>query len=73
MKHGGKLLDEHRVIGILPGSMVTVQTEKGDFRAKKLILTAGAWTNSLLDNAGIGLNLSITVSSFYGDPLDLCR
>ena len=49
------------MIGIVPGTVVTVKTNKGDFRAKKLVLTTGAWTNSLLDTAGIGLNLKFTV------------
>ena len=61
VKHGGKILDGCKVTGIVPGSTVAVKTNKGSFRAKRLILTTGAWTNSLLDNAGIGLNLDIKV------------
>ena len=61
VKHGGKLMDECQVTGIVPGPVVTVKTNKGDFVAKRLILTTGAWTNYLLDKAGIGLNLQIKV------------
>ena len=55
VRYGGKILDGHRVTGIVPGPMVTVQTDKGDFRAKRLILAMGAWTNSLLKKTGLSL------------------
>ena len=75
VRHGGEILDGHRVTGIVPGSLVRVQTDKGDFRVKSLILTTGAWTNSLLKNidlslpykANIALNLSINESGCVCD------
>ena len=34
---------------------MTVQTDKGDFRAKRVVITAGAWTNKLLQPTGLTL------------------
>ena len=61
VRHGGELLDRHKVIGIVPGPVVTVQTEKGDFKANRVILTVGPWTNSLLKKISPGLGLPLQV------------
>ena len=57
--HGGVLLDNHRVTRIIPGTVVTVETEKTSFRAKRIIVTAGAWTNKLLHHTGLTLPLKV--------------
>ena len=61
VKNGGKLLVQHRVTGIKPGAIVTVETDKGvSFQAKKLIVTAGPWTKNLVQAAtGIILPLKV--------------
>ena len=44
---------------------MTVQTDKGDFRAKRVVITstAGAWTNKLLQPTGLTLPLEVSSSS----------
>jgi sarcosine oxidase len=37
---------------------VSVQTEKGNYHAKKLIFTAGAWTDKLLDDLNVPLKVT---------------
>ena len=64
VRHGGEFLDRRKVIGIVPGPVVTVQTEKGGFKAKRVILTVGPWTNSLLMKIGPGLSLPLQVRSW---------
>ena len=54
-------MDRHKVIGIVPGSVVTVKTEKGDFKANRVVLTVGPWTNSLLKKIDPGLSLPLKV------------
>ena len=41
--------------------MVTVETNNGSFKAKKVILATGAWTNELLNSTGLGLDLPLKV------------
>ena len=57
--HGGQLLDNHKVTRIIPSPVVTVETEKASFRAKRVIVTAGAWTNQLLQHTGLSLPLKV--------------
>ena len=49
------------MIRIVPGPVVTVKTKKGDFKANRVILTVGPWTNSLLMKFGPGLSLPLEV------------
>ena len=60
VRYGGKLLARHRVTGIIPGDLITVQTDKGSFEAKKVIITAGAWTGQLVEGTGLTLPLQVT-------------
>ena len=53
------LRDNHRVTRIIPGPVVTVETDKTSFRAKRIIVTAGAWTNKLLQHTGLTLPLKV--------------
>ena len=62
MKLGGTLLDNHQVLKIIPGSegsAVTVISSRGTFRAKHLVIAAGAWSIELCSS--IGLDLPFTV------------
>ena len=62
IQYGGQLLDNHKVTDIIPGDIVTVQTERGNnFKTKRLILTAGAWTNKLIKLTGLTLPLQVTM------------
>ncbi|NXA05372.1 SOX oxidase, partial [Sapayoa aenigma] len=56
-RHGGTLRDGEKVLRIEPGAMVTVTTTVGVYRAPRLIITAGAWTGTLLEPLGLRLPL----------------
>lgn len=56
---GGVLLDEHPVIEIVPGQVVSIRTTKATFRTRKLVITAGSWTSDLLKPLGLELPLKV--------------
>ena len=64
VKYGGNIIDNHTVTGIIPGQIVTVQTEKCNFKAKNVILTTGAWTNKLTQPIGLSLPLKVQLLIF---------
>ena len=43
VKNGGKFLDCHLITGIEPGNVVTVKSNRGDIKAKKVIITVGEY------------------------------
>ena len=57
---GGKLLDNHRVTSIVPGSVVKVVTNEGNFEARQVVITAGAWSKKLLATLGVDLPLKVS-------------
>ena len=57
---GGKFKEEHQVTDIVPGEMVTVKTNKGSFSTKRLVITAGPWTNTLLQSISLKLPLKVS-------------
>jgi len=58
---GASILDETRVEQIEPdGEGVHLKTSAGDFHCKRLVITAGGWTNKVLGNVGIHLPLTLT-------------
>ncbi|XP_070587648.1 peroxisomal sarcosine oxidase [Erythrolamprus reginae] len=56
-RQGGLLRDGEKVLQILPGSVLTITTSRGKYQAKRLVITAGAWTNQLLAPLGLQLPL----------------
>jgi len=65
-RNGGKLLDEVKVDRILPGKIVTVCTNKGNFRARSVVITAGPWTSKLTKPLGFHIPLQpVRVSVNY--------
>ncbi|XP_058966224.1 peroxisomal sarcosine oxidase isoform X1 [Pocillopora verrucosa] len=63
---GGTLRDGEGVVEIHPGSLITIKTTKDLFKAHKVILTAGPWTNKLLKPVGITLPLKpLRANVFY--------
>ena len=60
VKKGGTVLDNHQVIEIIPGPIVTVVTNKGSFQTKRLVIAAGAWAPSLCRTLGINLPLKVS-------------
>ena len=59
MSAGGELQDEHPVTEIVPGDVITIKTTKGDFKTKKLVITAGAWTPTILKTLGIEIPMKV--------------
>ena len=62
--NGGVFKDCHKVVGLVPGPVVTVETDKGSFKGKKVVLATGAWTNEVLEASKIGIELPIKVVFF---------
>lgn len=63
-KNGGVLLDNHMVTDITPGPVVTVVTNKAIFKAKQLVITAGAWAPTLLKKLEIHLPFKVIIILF---------
>jgi sarcosine oxidase len=58
---GAAILEDTRVERVkTAGEDVIVHTTRGHFSARSLIVTAGAWTNHVLEGLGIKLPLSVT-------------
>ena len=57
LAHGAEVHGRERVLAWeAPGDGVVVRTERGEYRAKRLVLTAGAWAGSLVDGlAGLAV------------------
>ena len=60
MKHGGILKDYHKVMEIIPGERATVKTNRGDFTAKRVIVTAGPWTPKIMRQLGVELPIVVS-------------
>ncbi|XP_035536242.1 peroxisomal sarcosine oxidase [Morone saxatilis] len=58
-KLGGAIRDKEVVTDIKPGPVVTVSTSAGVYRAKSVVITAGAWANKLLAHTGLQLPLEV--------------
>ncbi|XP_065588037.1 peroxisomal sarcosine oxidase isoform X2 [Cyrtonyx montezumae] len=56
-RRGGTVRDGEKVLRIDPGAVLTVTTTAGVYRAPRLIITAGAWTNAVV--APLGLHLPL--------------
>jgi len=70
-QRGATLLDQCRVTGLHPfEGGVDVITERGTFTCRKLVVTAGAWTDRVL--AAVGFEVGITVTqeqvTYYATP-----
>ena len=58
---GATVLDETPVYGVKAvGDGVEVETGAGTFSARKLVVTAGAWTNMVLGHLGYGIPITCT-------------
>jgi len=44
IKSGGKIIDNCKVTSVHPGDIITLKTDKEDFKARKVVLTAGGLT-----------------------------
>ena len=60
MKGGGVIKDYHKVTEVIPGgSVVTVKTNKGDFQARKVVMTTGPWGPAMAKKLGIELPFKV--------------
>lgn len=71
--YGATIRTECPVVGIQPsntGFGVSIKTVQGTFTCRKLVVTAGAWTNALLSSVGIQLPLTVTQEqvTYYATP-----
>ena len=69
--HGATILDRTQVIDLKPfAGGVDVITNRGTFTCQKLVITAGAWMDSVLE--ALNLNFSLTVTqeqvTYYATP-----
>ncbi|KAF7655085.1 hypothetical protein LDENG_00060970 [Lucifuga dentata] len=60
-KLGGVIKDGQKVTDIKPGAVVTVSTSTDIYRAKSVVITAGAWANTLLAQTGLQLPLQVFI------------
>jgi sarcosine oxidase len=70
--YGATLLENTRVERIdIDGSHVTVRTRDAAYRASQLIVSAGPWTNAILESAQVHLPLEVTKEQpMYFRPAD---
>ena len=54
-------MDNHKVTGVIPGDIIVVETDKGIFKAKKVIVAAGTWTNLVLEGTGLTLPIKVSI------------
>lgn len=69
--HGATILDHVTVREIRPaGDGVQVETDVRTFKARRLVVTAGAWTNKVLKSIGIEWPLTVTQEqvTYYATP-----
>ena len=53
--------DYHQVTEVIPGgSVVTVKTNKGDFEARKIVMTTGPWGPAMAKKLGIELPFKVS-------------
>lgn len=73
LDRGGELLDHHRVTSITPGPIITVTTEQGEFKTKKLVVTVGPWSGVVMTMLGVNLpfNFSVSPIVYYSNSLQI--
>ena len=68
-RHGAELLINAEVYDWHAGDDIVVRTAAGDFRANRLVITAGAWAGPLLRNLGVPLEVRRKPLMWY-EPRD---
>lgn len=69
--HGATILDHCPVRAITPKrDGAEIETAEGTFSARRVVITAGAWSQSLLTSLGIELHLTVTHEqvTYYATP-----
>ena len=70
-EHGATLIDRAPVESIRPGSgEVEVRTADATYRCRRLVVTAGAWSNRALGSVGLELPLTVTQEqvTYFASP-----
>lgn len=69
--YGATIVDNCRVVDLdpFPGG-VAVNTTKGRFQCRRLVVTAGAWVDQVLAAVGVRLNVTVTQEqvTYYATP-----
>ena len=65
MKGGGVIKDYHKVTDIVPGEVVTVKTNKGTFKGRKVVITAGPWGPAIVKKLGIDLPFKVCILPLF--------
>uniref|UniRef100_A0A8C6ZKA1 Peroxisomal sarcosine oxidase n=1 Tax=Nothoprocta perdicaria TaxID=30464 RepID=A0A8C6ZKA1_NOTPE len=60
LRSGGVLRDGEKVLAVEPGCPLVVSTAGGRYRARRLVVAAGAWSRELLEPLGLWLPLQVT-------------
>uniref|UniRef100_A0A669PIG7 Pipecolic acid and sarcosine oxidase n=1 Tax=Phasianus colchicus TaxID=9054 RepID=A0A669PIG7_PHACC len=67
-RRGGTVRDGEKVLRIDPGAVITVTTTAGLYRAPRLIIAAGAWTNAVVAPLGLRLPLQVRAGGHRWRP-----
>jgi sarcosine oxidase len=70
-QHGAKLLERALVQDIRPnGGEIEVRTAEATYRCRRLVITAGAWSNRALSPLGLELPLTVTKEqvTYFASP-----
>ena len=58
--------DYHKVTEVIPGGgMVTLKTNKGDFLARKVVMTTGPWGPAMAKRLGIELPFKVLLHTLW--------
>ncbi|XP_065891854.1 peroxisomal sarcosine oxidase-like isoform X2 [Dysidea avara] len=59
-KRGGKIIECCQVTKITPGDqLVTLTTTRGEYKTKKLVITAGPWSSKMVKPLGLDLPINV--------------
>ncbi|XP_013421768.1 peroxisomal sarcosine oxidase isoform X2 [Lingula anatina] len=64
-KLGGKIQTGVKVQNICPGTEVTLTTNRGKYRAKKVVLTTGPWTADITKSLELSLPLRVKAATVW--------
>jgi len=59
VQNGGTLNDSETVTKISPGHIIAIETSKANYKAKSIVITAGAYTSKLTTSLGLNLPLQV--------------
>ncbi|PIK38120.1 putative peroxisomal sarcosine oxidase [Apostichopus japonicus] len=66
----GTFHDEEKVEAVIPGSTVTIRTNKGTYTSRSLILAPGSWASQLLQPLGVNppIRISRATVCYWKEP-----